>query len=89
MADYSDYLLEFIAWCAAPGNREFDDWRRDFKEKFDASNLNRPAPVHGDVRTHPAARTGQVSVHDPKPDARLRHNLGEKLAEAKVEVPKK
>jgi len=90
MDSYQNYLLEFIAWRLAAGNKEFGEfqtWMREvFKEaeaKTNASSEPSPTEVLRDVRTQPPARAGEVPGHEPGENARVRVNLGDRLAEAK------
>lgn len=34
MDSYEIYLLEYLAYRISPGNKEFDQWREDFKEQY-------------------------------------------------------
>ena len=61
-------LLEEIAFNTSSKMVE----RSTYLERIYASGLPKSTEVHGDVRTQPTARSGEVSKHDTSPVPRVR-----------------
>ena len=67
MDNYSDYLLEFIAWRMAAGNKELADFRIYIRSEY-AGSIGGAETVLRDVPAQPDAREREVSLDEQRKD---------------------
>jgi hypothetical protein len=72
-------LLEEIAFNTSSKMVE----RKEYLERVNASYKPSPTTFYGDVRTQPAARTGEVSKHDAATVSRVQQHANNRPAQKK------
>jgi hypothetical protein len=76
MDSYDTALLEIIAYRLSPGNLEFEDWRKQFKEQYGTA----PTPEVPKEAVKP--KSSEVRRDEARENIGVKINLGEKLAAA-------
>jgi hypothetical protein len=74
---YTDYLLEFIAWRSAAGNKELEEFRKWIKGEYDALSVGSAKEILRHVPTQPPARAGELPEDGGREDVGVRINTGE------------
>jgi hypothetical protein len=76
MDSYEIALLEKIAYHLSPGNKEFDQWRKDFKEQYGTA----PTPEVPTKAVEP--KPSEARRDEARENVGVKINLGEKIAAA-------
>lgn len=67
MDSYSNYLLEFIAWRMAAGNKEFEDFRIWIRSNYDdASSIDSAEEIFRGLPALPDAREREMSADEQR-----------------------
>lgn len=71
--DYVAWLLERLVYLQSPTTQEFDAFRSQIlKEQYNASRIESPAALHGDVRARSCTCQRQVPADDAGAIPRVR-----------------